>query len=310
MDGDAPRHGRLAGPARAARPAAAPRGGGAPRRRGGSTRLRPWPGDRPPRREAGQRAARRDRPRLPRRLRHRADARGLVGGHRHRPHPGHAELHGPRAGDGGEGGPPRRRVRARRDGVRVPDWPRALHGDDAGRDPDEARAGAGAGADRGRGGAPARRRAAAVPRQGAVRALALGRGVRRRAGAGRGRGDAGRAWLAADPDGASHAGPRHDARGHARTAGRAVPEAVEVAVGCGRRRGGARRAGRRGLASRSGLLRPGADGRLPQSPPRRRRLRPRRRPHGHGPPRRRPSESPRRRPNGSRLPRPDRRSRP
>ena len=109
---------------------------------------------------------------LPRRLRHRAHARGLGGRHRHRPHPGHAELHGPRAGDGGEGRPARRRLRARRRGLRVPHRARALHGDDAGGDPDEARAGAGAGADRGRGARAGHRRAAPLPGEDARGSLA------------------------------------------------------------------------------------------------------------------------------------------
>ena len=64
-------------------------------------------GHRPPRRQAAERAARRGRPRLPRRLRHREDARVLGRPHRHRHDHRHPAVHGPGAGDGDEDRPRR-----------------------------------------------------------------------------------------------------------------------------------------------------------------------------------------------------------
>ena len=85
---------------------------------GGGARRRPPPRARAPRREAGERAAGRGRPRLPHRLRdHQAARRRLD---RHRPGGGHARLPGARADPRRPRGRAHRLLRARLRALRVP----------------------------------------------------------------------------------------------------------------------------------------------------------------------------------------------
>ena len=150
---------------------------------------------------------------------------------------------------GAKGRALRRRVRARGDGVRVPDRPRALHGDDAGRHPHEARPGAGAGAGRVGDGGAAQRRPPALPGQGARRPVAVGRRVRRRPRA---------RPRPARPRGPASLRSRRSSCRRLRQPARTAPVRAEPAVGRGPWRGGARRAGPRRAPARSRPLWPGA----------------------------------------------------
>ena len=88
------------------------------------------PRRRPPRPEAGQRPADGRRHAQDHRLRPGQAPRRRAGRHAHRRRPGHAQLHGPRAGrrqDQG-GRPGRRRLRPGRDPLRVADRPAAVPG--------------------------------------------------------------------------------------------------------------------------------------------------------------------------------------
>ncbi|TPW19978.1 MAG: serine/threonine protein kinase, bacterial, partial [Elusimicrobia bacterium] len=101
-------------------------GHGLRRAGGGSPRLRPPAGHRPPRHQAGQHHA--PQGRFPARhgLRHRAHPGLLEDGHRHRD--GHAFLHEPRADLGQEGGRPLGPLQPGRHALRAPDRREAVEG--------------------------------------------------------------------------------------------------------------------------------------------------------------------------------------
>ena len=124
--------GRQPGPAARRHPLAGAAGGDAGRGAGPRRRRGAPAGDRPPRPEAGQHPARRRRHAQDRRLRPGQDPGRRIGPDGDRLDPGHAQLHGPRAGRGQDqaGRPARRRLRPGGDPLRAADRPPAVPGDD------------------------------------------------------------------------------------------------------------------------------------------------------------------------------------
>ena len=147
------------------------------------SRPRARQGHSPPRRQTGERPDGLAGPAASRRLRPRAQRRGLVGTHGDGHGARDAALHGARAGDRRGSQRPRGSVRARRDRVRAPGGTRAVLGAIASRGPSPARHGASAAALVGIAGHRSRCGCGARPRplEGARRPVLFLRRFRRRA---------------------------------------------------------------------------------------------------------------------------------